>query len=606
MGRPPRKARPIHVSVAWPYANGDLHVGHIAGSYLPADIFARYHRLAGNDVLMVSGSDGHGTPISVEADARGISARSLFEHYHSRFLKTQRQIGISYDLFTHTDTENHHRIAQDFFLRLLENGCLYKEKQRLLFSESEQRFLPDRYVEGECYFCGYAGARGDQCDECGNLLDATRLGNPRSKNSPEDQLVIRETEHYFLDLSRVSGRLLEYLREHEGHWRANVVQFTRNMIEQGVEQGLRGRAFTRDLDWGIRVPLPGWEEKRIYVWFEALMGYFTASVEWARNCGEPEAWKRWWYNPEARIYNFLGKDNIPFHTIIWQAELMGVSGIYHDGETPLQLPFDVPANEFMNIEGQQFSTSRNWAIWLPDILERYQPDALRYYVTMAMPESSDTDFAWDGFLQRVNNELVAAWGNLANRMLSFAYRHFDGAVPHYDALNADDRDMLASAEAGFEEVGELIERVHLRDALVAAMRIARSANAYLERRRPWHTIREDRPDAARCVYTILRVIDNLKILLAPFLPFSAQRLHELLGYEGQLFGVQNIETIHENEREHEVLTYDASAAIGRWEKSQLPPGQALQPPQPLFVKLDVDIVSQEREQLGAPRVERPL
>ena len=606
MGRLPRKARPIHVSVAWPYANGDLHVGHIAGSYLPADIFARYHRLAGNDVLMVSGSDGHGTPISVEADARGISARSLFEHYHSRFLKTQRQIGISYDLFTHTDTENHHRIAQDFFLRLLENGCLYKEKQRLLYSESEQRFLPDRYVEGECYFCGYAGARGDQCDECGNLLDATRLGNPRSKNSPEDQLVIRETEHYFLDLSRVSGRLLEYLREHEGHWRANVVQFTRNMIEQGVEQGLRGRAFTRDLDWGIRVPLPGWEEKRIYVWFEALMGYFTASVEWARNCGEPEAWKRWWYNPEARIYNFLGKDNIPFHTIIWQAELMGVSGIYHDGETPLQLPFDVPANEFMNIEGQQFSKSRNWAIWLPDILERYQPDALRYYVTMAMPESSDTDFAWDGFLQRVNNELVAAWGNLANRMLSFAYRHFDGAVPHYDALNADDRDMLASAEAGLEEVGELIERVHLRDALVAAMRIARSANAYLERRRPWHTIREDRPDAARCVYTILRVIDNLKILLAPFLPFSAQRLHELLGYEGQLFGVQNIETIHENEREHEVLTYDASAAIGRWEKSQLPPGQVLQPPQPLFVKLDVNIVSQEREQLGAPRVERPL
>ena len=606
MGQPPRKARPIHVSVAWPYANGDLHVGHLAGSYLPADIFARYHRLAGNDVLMVSGSDAHGTPISVEADARGVTARSLFEHYHHRFLETQRQIGISYDLFTHTDTENHHRIAQDFFLRLLENDCLYKDKQRLLYSESEQRFLPDRYVEGECYFCGYEDARGDQCDECGNLLDATRLGNPRSKNSPEDHLIIREAEHYFLDLSRVSASLLEYLREHEDHWRANVLQFTRNMIEQGIEQGLRGRAFTRDLDWGIRVPLPGWEEKRIYVWFEALMGYFTASVEWARNCGEPEAWKRWWYNPEARIYNFLGKDNIPFHTIIWQAELMGASGIYHDGQTPLQLPFDVPANEFMNIEGQQFSTSRNWAIWLPDILERYQPDALRYYVTVTMPESSDTDFAWDGFLQRVNNELVAAWGNLANRMLSFAYRHFDGAVPHYDALNAADRDMLARAEAGFAEVGELIERVRLRDALAAAMRIARAANAYLERRRPWHTIREDRADAARCVYCVLRVIDNLKILLAPFLPFSAQRLHELLGYEGQLFGVQKIETIHENERAHEVLTYDASAALGRWKKSQLPPGQALQPPQPLFVKLDADIVSQEREQLGAPRTERPL
>ena len=598
--------RPIHVSVAWPYANGDLHVGHLAGSYLPADIFARYHRLVGNDVLMVSGSDSHGTPISVEADARGVSAKSLFEHYHHRILETQRRIGISYDLFTHTDTENHHRIAQDFFLRLLENDRLYKEKQHLLYSEREQRFLPDRYVEGVCYYCGYDSARGDQCDECGNLLDATRLGNPRSKNSPDDQLVIRETEHYFLDLRIVSEQLLEYLHEHEDHWRANVVQFTRNMIEQGIEQGLRGRAFTRDLDWGIPVPLPGWESKRIYVWFEALMGYFTASVEWAKNRDEPEAWKHWWYNPEARIYNFLGKDNIPFHTIIWQAELLGVSGIYHDDSVPLQLPYDVPANEFMNIEGKQFSTSRNWAIWLPDILERYQPDALRYYVSTAFPETSDTDFSWEGFLQRVNNELVATWGNLANRMLSFAHRHFDQAVPHYDSLNAADEEILSLSEAGFAEVGDLIERVRLRDALTAAMRIARAANAYLERRRPWHSIREDRADAARCVYTILRVIDNLKILLSPYLPFSAQQLHEILGYEGQLFGGLEIQTIQEKTRSHEVLVYQPSIAIGHWQPSQLPPGQPLRRPQPLFIKLDPEIVAQERDQLGQKRVEIPL
>ena len=598
--------RPIHVSVAWPYANGDLHVGHLAGSYLPADIFARYHRLAGSDVLMVSGSDSHGTPISVEADARGVSAKSLFEHYHHRILETQRHIGISYDLFTHTDTENHHRIAQDFFLRLLQNERLYKEKQHLLYSEREQRFLPDRYVEGACYYCGYESARGDQCDECGNLLDATRLGNPRSKNSPEDRLVIRETEHYFLDLQRVSGQLLEYLKEHEGHWRANVVRFTRNMIEQGIEQGLRGRAFTRDLDWGIPVPLPGWEEKRIYVWFEALMGYFTASVEWAKLRGEPEAWKRWWYNPEARIYNFLGKDNIPFHTIIWQAELLGVSGIYHDDVTPLQLPYDVPANEFMNIEGQQFSTSRNWAVWLPDILERYPADSLRYYVSTTFPETSDSDFSWDGFQQRVNNELVATWGNLAHRMLSFAHRHFDQAVPHHPPLIEADRAIIQQAEHAFDEVGALIERVRLRDALSAAMRVARSANAYLEQRRPWQSIREDREDAARSVYSILRVIDNLKILLAPYLPFSAQQLHEMLGYDGQIFGKQEIQTVAEQTRSHEVLTYDSAEAIGKWQCSQLPPGQALRTPQHLFVKLDPEIVAQERDQLGQQRVEKPL
>ena len=315
----------IHVSVAWPYANGDLHVGHLAGAYLPADIFARYHRLIGNDVLMVSGSDSHGTPISVEADKRGVTARSIFEHYHERFLLTQQKVGISYDLFTHTDTENHHRIAQDIFLLLLERGHLYKEKQQLLYSEIEKRFLPDRYVEGECYICHYPDARGDQCDNCGNLLDATKLINPRSKNHPEETPIIRETEHYFLDLAQFTDALLEYLDEHESQWRPNVVAFSQNFINEG----LRGRPITRDIDWGIPVPLEGWDGKRLYVWFEAVMGYLTASVEWAKDIGEPEAWKEWWYDPDAEIYNFIGKDNIPFHTIIWQAELLGVDGIYN-------------------------------------------------------------------------------------------------------------------------------------------------------------------------------------------------------------------------------------------------------------------------------------
>jgi methionyl-tRNA synthetase len=598
---------PILVSVAWPYANGDLHVGHLAGAYLPSDIFARYHRLKGNQVLMVSGSDSHGTPISVEADRRGIPARDVFEHYHQRFLLTQQKLGISYDLFTHTDTENHHQIAQDIFLLLLERGYLYKEEQELLYSELENRFLPDRYVEGTCYICGYDSARGDQCDNCGNLLDATKLINPHNRSNPDDKLIVRTSEHYFLDLSQTAQALLDYLETQQDHWRPNVLSFTRNLIKQGVTEGLRGRAYTRDLDWGVPVPLEGWENKRIYVWFEAVNGYFTASVEWAKNTGQPDSWKQWWYNPQARTYYFIGKDNIPFHTVIWPAMLIGIDGIYDgDGNVRLNLPYDVPANEFMNIEGKQFSKSRNWAIWLPDILERYQADAIRYYVAMTFPETRDSDFDWEGFLSRVNNELVAAWGNLVNRVLGFAYKRFDGRVPDYDTLTAADEAIIARAEAGFDQVGDLLAQVKLRDALQAAMDIVRDTNAYLNEREPWKRIKDDPADAARSVYTTLRVIDNLKILLAPFLPFSAQELHGYLGYDGQLFGDLHIVEYQEATRAHKALVYDGSPATGTWAKSVLQPGQPLREPAALFTKLDPEIVEQERAYLGAPREEHEI
>jgi methionyl-tRNA synthetase len=591
----------IHVSVAWPYANGDLHVGHLAGAYLPADVFARYHRLAGNHVLMVSGSDSHGTPISVEADRRGVSARSIFEHYHERFLRTQQKLGISYDLFTHTDTENHHRISQDVFLLLHERGHLYRETQQLLYSSAEKRFLPDRFVEGTCYICGYTEARGDQCDNCGNLLDAIRLINPHSRNHPDEQLVIRETEHYFLDLSHFTQDLLAYLDRHEAHWRPNVVRFSRNFINEG----LRGRPITRDIDWGIPVPIEGWEDKRLYVWFEAVIGYLSASIEWAHNRGTPDAWKHWWYNPQAEIYNFIGKDNIPFHTVIWPAELLGIDGIYHTG-TGLNLPYDVPANEFMNIEGRQFSKSRNWAIWVPDILERYQADAIRYYVLATAPETHDSDFAWDGFLARVNSELLAAWGNLVNRMLSFAYKRFDGRVPTYDRLTEADHAIIARTEAGFEQVGELIEAVRLREALSIAMGIVREVNAYVNERAPWATIKTDPADAARSVYATLRAIDNLKTILAPFMPFSSQEVHHYLGYEGQLFGDLVIAQYGEATRSHQALTYDASAAVGAWKPHALQPGAALREPKPLYHKLEPEIVERERAYLGAPRDEQAI
>ncbi|MEO0564695.1 MAG: class I tRNA ligase family protein, partial [Chloroflexota bacterium] len=428
--------------------------------------------------------------------------------------------------------------------------------------------------------------------------------NPHNRNNPDDKLIVKESDHYFFDLPAFSEQLLAYIEEHEPHWRANAVNFTRNFIKDG----LLPRAVTRDMSWGINVPLDGWDDKRIYVWFEAVMGYFTASVEWAKYiANDPDAWKQWWYNPEARIYNFLGKDNVPFHTIIWPAELLGASGIYNDGDdTPLNLPHDVPANEFMNIEGKQFSKSRNWAIWLPDILERYQADAVRYYIAAVMPESKDTDYAWESFLQRVNNELVAAWGNLVNRMLGFSYKRFDGKVPTYDALTPEDEAIIAKVEAGFDEVAALLDAVKLREALNTVMGLTRDTNQYLDRREPWKTFKTDEADAARSVYTTLRCIDNLKTMFAPWLPESSQKVHEYLGYEGQLFGALEIREITEDSRSHLGLVYDGTGAVGKWEKSALEPGQALVKPGPLFEKLDPEIVEKERDYLGQPREEMPI
>ena len=586
-------AAKILVCTAWPYANGDLHIGHLAGSYLPPDIFARYHRLIGNDVVMVSGSDSHGTPITVRADAEGVGPREVFERFHASFLETFQEIGISYDLFTHTDTENHHRIAQDIFMACLNNGYLYKETQRQLYSETEERFLPDRYVEGVCPNCGYDGARGDQCDNCGKLLDATELISPRSKTDGTKP-VVRETEHFFFDLPKLTDRLWAYLDDGKDHWRPTVINFSRGYLKEG----LKGRPITRDIEWGIRLPLEGYEQKRLYVWFEAVMGYFTASVEWARNVGQPEKWKEWWYDPAAQAFYFMGKDNIPFHTIIWPGELMAVERLYEDDPTKsLNLPFDVPANEYLNMESQKLSTSRNWAIWAPDLLERYDPDPVRYYLTAIAPETRDTDFTWGDFVRRNNDELVAAWGNLVNRMLSFAYKQFDGRVPQSGDLDDLDRDILTRTEAGFQSVGELIEAVRLRAALEEAMRIARAANVYLDSKAPWFQIKQDREAAATTVYVILRVIDNLKVLFAPFLPFTSQRLHETLGYQGQLYGRQYTQTFDEAEHSHTALCYDDSQATGKWEPSQLPPGQGLQRPLPLFKKLDEDVAEEELARL---------
>jgi len=579
----------ILVAVAWPYSSSYVHVGNVGGVYLPADIFARYQRLIGNDVIMVSGSDSHGTPITVRADEEGVSPREVFERYHQTFLDGFIKLGLAYDLFTHTDTENHHRVAQDIFLTLLENGYLFQRTTEQLYCEHCHKFLPDRYVYGTCPHCGSEDARGDQCEACGHPLDATELIDPVCRICGHHP-VVRETEHFFLDLPALNERLLEWGQD-KIYWRPNVYNFTINYLKEG----LQGRPITRDMAWGIPVPVEGYEDKTIYVWFEAVIGYLSASVEWARITGDSEKWKEWWYEP-GRSYYFIAKDNIPFHSIIWPAILMGTKRLYAE-EGELNLPYDVPSNEFLNLEGRKISGSRNWAVWLPDYLERYDPDPLRYYLTANAPEARDTDFSWADFLRRNNDELVATWGNLANRVLAFAYRNFDKQVPAPGQLDEVDQALLDKVESAFEPVGQLLDGCKLKAALGEVMALAHEANRYLNEKSPWLQIKEDREAAATTIYIALRVIDSLKTLFYPFLPFSSQELHHFLGYDGDIMGRQYIETLQEEHGTHQALRYDGSGLELEWVPSQLPAGQVLRKPKPLFKKLDESIVEEELARL---------
>jgi len=589
----------ILVAVAWPYGNSEIHVGNLVGSYLPADIFARYHRLKGNHVLMVSGTDSHGTPITVRAEAEKSEPIVVYQRFHQGFLELFQKMGLTYDLFTSTHTENHFRVSQAMFKALLENGFMYKETQKQWYSPAQERFLPDRYVEGTCYICGYQNARSDQCDQCGHLLDPTKLIEPRTKidgSTPE----LRETEHFFLDLGTLQGDIADFLKARESYWRPNVV---RQSLGQIQTEGLRGRPITRDLKWGVPVPVAGWDEKCLYVWFEAVIGYLSASIEWSKIHGDPEAWRKWWKDQDAKTLYFIGKDNIPFHAIIWPAELAGAGGtfdiIFNEGKKEaFVLPYDVPANEFLNLEGKKISGSRNWAVWGLDFLTRYDPDSLRYYLTSIMPETRDADWDWEEFYHRNNDELVATWGNLVNRVLSFAYKHWEGVVPDPGELTDEDKKLLSEVEKGFKIVGDKLEAVRLRAALDEAMRLASEVNKYLDTSAPWKVIKEDKTAAGRSIFVAMKAIDSLKILFAPFLPYTCQKLHNYLGFKGQLFGKQYTEYFKDTVGEHNALLYDPAGAMGEWKKSDLQPEQLFNKPEPLFIKLDISIVEEERSRLG--------
>src|SRR5438270_9128390 len=515
------KQRTVLVAPAWPYANGPRHIGHVVGFAVPADVLARFERLRGSRVLMASGTDEHGTPITYEADKRGVPPREFVDGNNALIVEDLVRLGMTYDIFTRTTTANHYRVTQDLFLKLYEKGYLVKQKQMGAFDPATGRTLPDRYIEGKCPICGYMEARGDQCDNCGNQLDPINIINPHQRGS-DATVEFHETEHFFFDLPAFGERLSQWIQSHDD-WRPNVRKYSLEFV-----RNLKPRAITRDLDWGVPVPLPGWEDnphKKIFVWFDAVIGYLSASIEWASRTGNPEAWKDWWHNAGSCHAYVMGEENITFHTIIWPAILIGSS----DDADPLHLPDSIVASEFLNMGGKKFSTSRGQVIYVGDVLERYDADALRYCLMIAGPENQDTDFTWEEFVRRNNDELVATWGNLVHRTLVNAQRNF-GQVPTAKDLIDVDRALIAEVEGALDFVGHNLGEARFQAALKHAMAMAAKVNVYLGTEQPWHTIKTDRDRAGTVLYVALRCVDNLKLMLTPFLPFSSQRLHRMLGY----------------------------------------------------------------------------
>jgi methionyl-tRNA synthetase len=595
----------ILTAVAWPYANGPRHIGHVAGFGVPSDIFSRYQRLAGNNVLMVSGTDEHGTPIQVQADREGVTARELADRYSRVIAGDLQKLGLSYDLFTRTTTKNHYATTQELFLGLLENGYVFPKVQLGAISPSTGRTLPDRYIEGTCPICGYPSARGDQCDNCGNQLDPIDLIDPKSKINGETPKFL-ETEQYFLDLPAFAETLGDWLGGQK-HWRQNVLKFSMNLLDD-----LKPRAITRDLDWGVPVPLDGWRDrndKRLYVWFDAVIGYLSASIEWAARTGDPEAWRPFWQRhddgsyPDA--YYFMGKDNIVFHAEIWPAMLFGYSGIGAKGGEPgrlgaLERPYEVVSSEFLTMEGRKFSSSRNVVIYVGDMLARYSPDALRYYLAVAGPENQDTDFTWSEFLRRNNDELVAGWGNLVNRTISMTAKNL-GTIPAPGQLSDADQTLLASSKAAFGSVGELLGRSRQKQAIGDVMRVVGEANKYLSDMEPWKLKNTDPDRMASVLHTALQVVDDVKTLLTPFLPSSSSQVFQALGGTGTWAAMPELVEVDEETAvgspSYAVLTGDYQTQA-KWESVPLPVGRTMDAPTPVFIKLDPSIVDEELDRLA--------
>ncbi|KHO29749.1 methionine--tRNA ligase [Corynebacterium minutissimum] len=594
----------VVVNVAWPYANGPRHIGHVAGFGVPSDVFARFQRMRGNDVLMVSGTDEHGTPLLVQADKEGVTVRELADRYNRQIVTDLAGLGLSYDLFTRTTTRNHYAVVQELFKGLYENGYMIKETTKGAISPSTGRTLPDRYIEGTCPICGADGARGDQCDECGNQLDPVDLINPVSKINGETPDFI-ETEHFLLDLPSVKDALEKWLKTRED-WRPNVLKFSLNLLED-----MRPRTMTRDIDWGIPIPVEGWQDngaKKLYVWFDAVIGYLSSSIEWAYRTGNPDAWKQYWQNPEARHYYFQGKDNITFHSQIWPAELLGYAGKGSKGGEEhtygeLNLPTEIVSSEYLTMSGSKFSSSKGVVIYVKDFLKEFGPDALRYFIAVAGPENNDTDFTWDEFVRRINNELANGWGNLVNRTVSMAFKNF-GEVPAPAALEQADKDILALSEETFATAAEFLEQSKFKQAMTAIMHVVGEANAYVAAMEPWKLAKDEtqRERLATVLWTALQVVCDCNVMLTPFLPFTAQKVHETLGREGEWAAQPRVEDVVDDipvelvgvnlppeNHPYPIITGDYTGQQAVWQRIDVTPGTALQKPKPLVAKLDPEL-----------------
>ena len=597
--------RHILTAVAWPYANGPRHIGHVSGFGVPSDVFSRFQRMSGNSVLMVSGTDEHGTPIQVLADQEGVSARDLADRYNRIIAEDLVALGLSYDLFTRTTTGNHYSVVQRLFTTLHDNGYVFTRTTKGAMSPSTGRTLPDRYIEGTCPICAYDGARGDQCDNCGNQLDPIDLISPRSRINGETPEFV-DTEHFMLDLPAFAEILTEWLKDKEDDWRPNVLKFSLNLLED-----LQPRAVTRDLNWGVPIPLDGWSEnanKRLYVWFDAVIGYLSASIEWAERVGEPDAWKRWWQEKDSESFYFMGKDNIVFHSVIWPSILLGASGRGDRGGEvgtlgELNVPNEVVSSEFLTMEGQKFSSSRRVVIYVRDFLERYSADALRYYIMAAGPENQDTDFTWAEFVRRNNDELVAGWGNLVNRSISMAAKNL-GEIPAAGELTDEDREVLAGSKAAFDAVGARLERSQFKAALQEAMRTVAEANKYISDQAPWALKKTDPERMATVLHVALQLVQDANTLLTPFLPVAANKVYAMLGGTGTWTGMPRIESGHdtigdsEEKVDYPVITGDYADNDARWVSTPIVPGTPLSRPEPLFTKLDQSVVDEELARLA--------
>ncbi len=593
-------------AVAWPYANGPRHIGHVAGFGVPSDVFSRYMRMRGEDVLMVSGTDEHGTPILVAAEAEGKTPKQLADENNRIIVEDLVALGLSYDLFTRTTSVNHEHVVQSMFEVCRDNGYMIVQQQNVAIDPVTGNTLPDRYIEGTCPICGSEGARGDQCDVCGNQLDPQDLIDPVSKVSGQAPR-FEVTDHYFLDVPALAEKLGEWLDDVEatGEWRPNVIVFSKHLLED-----VRPRAMTRDISWGI--PVPGWEDqpnKRLYVWFDAVIGYLSASVEWARRRaaagkGTAEDWRKWWNDPEALSYYFMGKDNIVFHSQIWPAELLAYNGEGSRGGEPgklgrLNLPTQVVASEFLTMEGKKFSSSKNVVIYVRDVLSRYQPDALRYFISIAGPESSDADFTWAEFVRRNNSELVAGWGNLVNRTAAMIAKNF-GEIPTSGQPEEVDAELLDAVRNGFATVGESIANHGQRAALTEIMRLVGEANAYVAKTEPFKLkAPEQRERLATVLHTLAQAVWDLNTMMSVFLPHSSNAIDRVFGGKGDLAPMPRLEEAEDLDGgdPYPIITGDYSS-VRPWAPSEVAPGTPVAKPTPVFAKLDEAVVAEELERLG--------